>query len=323
MNQLRCCRVTPHSYAVGKIANNDFPDNWPTLLPTLLDVIPKGSDVQLYGSLKVLSDIVEESLTEDQFFSMASPIINVVYNVALNEGRKPTLRALAVHVFRGCFDLMDMVKDDHPKEVKGFAEEALQGWLPFFSQVLQIPLPEHSEEAPQREYRNGIIAFKLQVVKTLMKVKSVFPTLLLPQSLPFFQATWQELSLLQRPYIANYIEYGGQGRLEDSDGLPYTLDFLVLEELDFLNQCMRATPVQKELEAQLQGLPAHETPWILDLMKLLVAYSQITCEEEDLWDIDVSLYLAEETSVCNITSIGVICELVAIFVVLSLLSLLY
>lgn len=301
-DETRGCLVTRRSYAVGKIANNDFPDKWPTLLPALLDVIPKGSDVQLYGALKVLSDIVEESLTEDQFFSMAHPIINVVYNVALNEGRKPTLRALAVHVFRGCFDLMDMVKDDHPKEVKGFAEEALKGWLPFFSQVLQVQLPESSDEAPQREYRNGIIAFKLQVVKTLMKVKSVFPTLLLPQSLAFFQAAWHELSLLQGAYQSHYIENGGQGRLEDSDGLPYTLDFLILEELDFLNQCMRATPVQKELEAQLNGRPAHETPWILDLMKLLVAYSQITCEEEELWDIDVSLYLAEETSVCSLTS---------------------
>lgn len=202
-----------------------------------------------------------------------------------------------MHVFRGCFDLMDMVKDDHPKEVKGFAEEALKGWLPFFSQVLHVQVPPVSEEASAREYRNGIISFKLQVVKTLMKVKSVFPTLLLPQSLTFFQATWHELSLLQEQYQEHYIDNGGQGRLEDADGLPYTLDFLILEELDFLNQCMRATPVQKELEAQLNGLPAHEAPWVVDLMKLLVSYSRITCEEEELWDIDVSLYLAEETSV--------------------------
>ncbi|KAK7743020.1 hypothetical protein SLS63_000589 [Diaporthe eres] len=285
------------SYAVGKIANNDFPEKWPSLLPSLLNVIANGNDIRLYGALKVLSDIVEESLTEDQFFSMARPIIDNVFNVAVNDGRKPTLRALAVHVFRGCFDLMDMVKDDHPKEVKGFAEESLKNWLPFFSQVLQVQLPESSEEPTQREYRNGIIAFKLQVVKTLMKVKSVFPTLLLPQSTAFFQAAWHELSLLQDSYKSNYIDNGSQGRLEDSDGLPYTLDFLILEELDFLNQCMRATPVQKELEAQLGAGPAHEIPWILDLMKLLVAYSRITHEEEELWDIDVSLYLAEETSV--------------------------
>lgn len=289
--------VTSRSYAVGKIANNDFPEKWPSLLPSLLNVIANGNDIRLYGALKVLSDIVEESLTEDQFFSMARPIIDNVFNVAVNDGRKPTLRALAVHVFRGCFDLMDMVKDDHPKEVKGFAEESLKNWLPFFSQVLQVQLPESSEETPQREYRNGIIAFKLQVVKTLMKVKSVFPTLLLPQSTAFFQAAWHELSLLQESYKSNYIDNGSQGRLEDSDGLPYTLDFLILEELDFLNQCMRAAPVQKELEAQLGAGPAHEIPWILDLMKLLVAYSRITHEEEELWDIDVSLYLAEETSV--------------------------
>lgn len=291
-------KITCRSYVVGKIANNDFPDKWPTLLPTLLEIIPKGTDTQLYGALKVLSDIVEESLTEDQFFSAAHPIIDVVYNVALSDARKPNLRALAVHVFRGCFDLMDMVKDDHPKEVKGFAEEALKGWLPFFSQVLQVQLPPVSEESAAREYRNGLVAFKLQVVKTLMKVKSVFPTLLLPQSLAFFQATWHELSLLQEQYQEHYINNGGQGRLEDADGLPYTLDFLILEELDFLNQCMRATPVQKELEAQLNGRPAHEAPWVVDLMKLLVAYSRITSEEEELWDIDVSLYLAEETSVC-------------------------
>ncbi len=34
-------------------------------------------------------------------------------------------------------------------------------------------------------------------------------------------------------------------------------------------------------------------------MKVLVSFSQITQEEEGLWDIDVSLYLAEETSVSS------------------------
>lgn len=240
---------------------------------------------------------MEESLSEDQFFSMARSIVDVVYQVALSEGRKPVLRALAVSVFRGCFDLMDMVKEDHPKEVKSFADEALKGWLPFFSQVMKVQLPESTTVDSQPESWNGIIAMKLQVVKTLIKVKSVFPQLLLPQSLGFFSATWEELLLLQGAYQTQYINNEAQGRLEDADGLPYTLDFLVLEELDFLNQCLRAAPVQKELEAQLNGRAAHEVPWVIDMMKLVTSYSRITREEEDLWDIDVSLYLAEETSV--------------------------
>lgn len=290
---------TAASYAVGKIANVDFPEQWPTLLPRLLNIIPTGTDGQVHGALKVLSDLVNESLSDDQFFSMAQDIVKVVYDVAMNDSRKHILRALAISVFRGCFDLMDIVKEDHPKEVKGFADEALKGWFPFFLQAMNLRLPERDTQSPsQPEEWNGFIALKLQVVKCLLKIKGVFPQLLLPETPHFFQAAWEELTLLESHYEQLYIENDAQGRLEDSDGLPYTLDFLVLEELDFLNGCLRASPVQKELEAQLKAhAAAHETPWVLDLMKIATSYSRIAREEADLWDIDVSLYLAEETSV--------------------------
>ncbi|KAK6085579.1 Importin subunit beta-5 [Seiridium cupressi] len=290
---------TAASFAVGKIANVDFPEQWQSLLPTLLNVIPTGSDGQLHGALRVLSDLVDESLSDEQFFSMAQSIVKVVYDVALNENRKPILRALAISVFKGCFDLMDQVKEDHPKEVKGFADEALKGWFPFFHQVMKAPLPERDGQTlGQPESWNGIIALKLQVVKCLMKVKTVFPALLLPETPGFFESAWRELSLLEPAYQQMYIENEAQGRLEDSDGLPYTLDFLVLEQLDFLTGCLRASPVQKQLQAQIdQSGAVHETQWVLDLMKLATSYAQIAREEEELWEIDVGLYLAEETSV--------------------------
>ncbi|KAL8352437.1 hypothetical protein RB601_002649 [Gaeumannomyces tritici] len=280
------------SYAVSKIANVDFPERWPQLVPTLLSVMPNGTDNQLHGALKVLSEFVEENLSEDQFFSMARDIVSAVYQVALSEERKGLLRAFAVSVFRSCFDLLDMVKDDHPKEVKGFAEEALSGWLPFFQQVLKSPLPESAPTpaGAQPDAWNGPVALKLQVVKTLLKIKGVFPSLLLPHSITFFQLVWEELSRLEAPYAIQYLESDTQGRLQNADNIPYTLDWLVLEELDFLNHSLRAAPVQKELEA-------HNTPWVLDMIKLIVSFSRITREEEELWDIDVSLYLAEEGSI--------------------------
>ncbi|KAI0555272.1 armadillo-type protein [Xylaria curta] len=289
---------TAASFVVGKIANVDWPEQWPTLLPTLLSMIPTGSENQLHGALKVLSDLVEESLSDDQFFSMAQDIVKVVYDAAINEGRKPVLRALAVSVFRGCFDLMDTVKDEHPKEVSAFAEEALKGWFPVCLEILKVQLPEPGQSNNQPESWNGIIALKYQIVKCLLKVRSVFPNLLLPHTPLFFQAIWQELSNLEPSYEQVYLQNEAQGRLEDADGLPYTLDFLILEELDFLNQCLKAPPVRKELEAQLAAhAGAHETPWLLDISKLTSTYGQITLEEAQLWDIDVSLYLAEEQSV--------------------------
>jgi hypothetical protein len=97
---------------VSKIANVDFPEQWPNLLPAILHLIPNANDGQLHGALKVLADLVDDSLSEDQFFSVARDIVKVVYDVATNENRKTILRALAVSVFRGCFDIMDMVNMD-------------------------------------------------------------------------------------------------------------------------------------------------------------------------------------------------------------------
>ncbi|KOS23215.1 Importin subunit beta-5 [Escovopsis weberi] len=287
------------SYAIGKVAIHDFPDQWPELLPTVLAVVPSGNDAQLHGALRVLGDLIDESLSEDQFFSMAQDIAKALTHVALNENHKPMLRALAISVFRGCFELMNMVKEEHAKEVKAFASQLLAEWNPFFITVLKSRLPDaESAAGSQPESWNSIIALKLQVVKTLLKIRRVFPNLLLPQSTTFFTAVWEELTFLKVPYERLYIQDEAQSRLEDSDSLPYTLDLLILEEIDFLNQCFRAPPVQSELDGQLNAhASGHEVPWMMDIMNMLTAYSQVTREEEDLWNFDCSLYLAEETSV--------------------------
>lgn len=134
-----------------------------------------------------------------------------------------------------------------------------------------------------------------------MKIRTVFPALLTPQSPVLFTTTWEELSSLQGPYHELFINDERQGRLEDADGLPYTLDFLVLEELDFMQALIRAPPVKTELEGQLKtqnGVNGtHSGTWLTEVMKLVVAYAQITTEEEGLWDIDVNIFLSEETSV--------------------------
>jgi hypothetical protein len=96
-----------------------------------------------------------------------------------------------------------------------------------------------------------------------------------------------------------YIEEERQSRLEDADGLPYTLDFLVLEELDFMQACLRAPPVRSELEQQLRTQTT-EGSWVTEVMKLAVAYAQITTEEEGLWDIDVSFIHISSTCTCRI-----------------------
>ncbi|KMU84325.1 importin subunit beta-5 [Coccidioides immitis H538.4] len=159
------------SYVVSKIASADFPDEWPDLLPTLLQVIPTSNDTQLHGALRVLSDLVETGFSEEQFFKVARELVSTVFNVATNGARKATLRALAVSVFRACFDTLEMVLEQHKAEVKQFMDEALNGWSPFFIATLKEPLPptpteeEEASDAQGPTQWRGLIALKLQVVK--------------------------------------------------------------------------------------------------------------------------------------------------------------
>ncbi|PYH43974.1 putative importin beta-5 subunit [Aspergillus saccharolyticus JOP 1030-1] len=295
------------SFAVSKIASADFPEQWPELLPTLLQIINDTNSTAgaLHGALKVLLDLVDTGFSEEQFFNVARDLVTSLFNVATNESRKPILRALAVAVFRACFDTLEMVLEQHKTAVKQFMDEVLNGWSPFFIATLKAILPqspsehEESKDSEIPSHWRGAIALKIQVVKTLMKIRMVFPGLMTPQSPVFFSTIWTELSNIQSTYHGFYIDEERQGRLEDVDGLPYTLDFLVLEELDLIQTLLKAPPVKAELQQQLQnaGQAVASSSWLPEILKLAGAYAQITSEEEGLWDIDVNLFLSEETSV--------------------------
>lgn len=132
-----------------------------------------------------------------------------------------------------------------------------------------------------------------------MKIRMVFPALLTAQSPLFFSTVWAELTNALPIYQNFYIEEERQSRLEDGDGLPHSLDFLVLEELDIIQALLKAPPVKAELQQQLHnaGATASTSSWLPEIMKLASSYAQITTEEEALWEIDVNLFLSEETSV--------------------------
>ena len=160
------------SLVASKIAGVDFPDSWPDLLPRLLRILSgSASDLQVHGALRVLTDLVESGLSEEQFFAVAKDLVNALQNVAKSVQRKPILRAFAISVFRACFDTLEMVMEDHKVAVKAFLDQALQGWMTFFVETLRIRLPstpsedEEKEEEGQPSQWRGLIALKLQVVK--------------------------------------------------------------------------------------------------------------------------------------------------------------
>ncbi|KAL8804419.1 MAG: hypothetical protein Q9223_005739 [Gallowayella weberi] len=296
--------VSASSYVVSKIASVDFPDQWPTLLPTLLQLIPQSHENQLHGVLVVLGNLVEDGFDEEQFGKSAIELVKCLYGVATDEGKKLTSRALAVSIFRACFDTMEVMYQTEKASIKQFMQDASDAWTPFFINVLKLPLPpippldqEHDTELVAWR---GTIALKTQVVKALDKIHRTFPHLLSQHTLELFGTIWESLQAHVGPYIALYVDDSQQGRLEDVDRLPYTLDFLVIEELDYIQTLVGTVTVKRELEAQIApeklSNGAFEGTWIAQIMIFLVGFSQITQEDEGLWDFDVNVFLSEETS---------------------------
>ena len=166
--------VAAASYVVSKIASVDFPEQWPSLLPTLLNAVPHADATQLHGVLVVLGNLVEDGFDDEQFSSSAVDLVRCLYNVATGEEKKFAIRALAVSVFRACFDTMELVYQNNKAAVQQFMQEASDAWSPFFIEVLKMPLPympteeEESEGSPGGPaviHWRGVISLKTQVVK--------------------------------------------------------------------------------------------------------------------------------------------------------------
>ncbi|KAL8781858.1 MAG: hypothetical protein Q9213_005799 [Squamulea squamosa] len=296
--------VSASSYVVSKIASVDFPDQWPSLLPTLLQLIPQSHEDQLHGVLVVLGNLVEDGFDEEQFGKTAVELIKSIYDIATDERKKLTSRALAISIFRACFDTMELMYQTEKASVKQFMQEASDAWTPFFISVIKLPLPQIPAEEQETDVDSGswrgTVALKTQVVKALDKIHRTFPHLLSQHTLELFGTIWESLQAHVGPYIALYVSDNRQGRLEDADRLPYTLDFLVIEELDYIQTLVGSVTVKRELDAQIApeklSNGAFDGTWIAQIMTILVGFSQITQEDEALWEFDVNVFLSEETS---------------------------
>lgn len=143
----------------------------------------------------------------------------------------------------------------------------------------------------------GTIA--LTARQAIGKIRGTFPSILTPHTPTLFQTAWEELARLRAPYHELFINDSREERLENADGLPYTLDFLVSDELDLMEALLKAPPVKNELQGQLKQAPEGppSVSWLQGILQSAISYAHITMEDEGFWELDVNLFLSEEASV--------------------------
>ncbi|TGZ82423.1 ARM repeat-containing protein [Ascodesmis nigricans] len=274
---------------VGKIAVADYPDEWPELLPTLLKLISDGNDAQASGALHVLGDVIEEGLGDDLFLQLAEQIVELLYSVATAKNKSFSVRSLATSTFKSCIDTLGTLLGGDETNIVAFAHQAINHWVPFIINALEAPLPADVED------RKGMLALKIQAIKTVTQAKIHFPRSFDESIERLFAATWSDMNLLKERYVAEFVREDTDGKLVNADGLPYSLDLYVLEQIDFIQTCLGTKVVRDRIE-QAGFDTAGGSPFS-QMMFTTVMLSQIGGEDRMMWEADLNVFLSEECAV--------------------------
>lgn len=81
--------------------------------------------------------------------------------------------------------------------------------------------------------------------------------------------------------------------------LPYSFDFLVIEEIDYLQNLLEAPLVQEHLNQMKESDRANNqnsvSTWLGSVLRCLITFSSISKEAEEMWELDFNVFLSEET----------------------------
>ena len=128
-----------------------------------------------------------------------------------------------------------------------------------------------------------------------MGIINNFAKLFEPYTDKLFGATWADLNSVKDMYVREFIIEEAEGRLVNSDGLPYSLDLYVLELLDFVQACMGHKSVREQIERA--GFVHGGASPFSQMVYSAVALAQITGEDKTMWDMDLNVFLSEETAI--------------------------
>lgn len=137
------------------IANADWPDEYPNLLTSLMDLLSSSSVDSVHGAMQVLNEFIKSDLTEDQILPVLRELLPVLLNIIGSTSVRlsffnqlhchsthcmlqhtPLTRSRAISVFRQCITTLYMVKEQHPQAVKEATSSILPVWIDAFKILL-------------------------------------------------------------------------------------------------------------------------------------------------------------------------------------------
>ncbi|KAF8634940.1 hypothetical protein AX15_000671 [Amanita polypyramis BW_CC] len=265
---------------LSSIANSDWPDEYPELLSSLINLLSSGSPESVHGAMQVLTEFIKSDLTEDQILPVLRQLLPVLLNILGSmESHSALTRARAVSVFRQCVTALFMVKDQHPQAVKEATASVLTVWLDAFKVLMNLDL---QRELQRSDNWDGL-SIRIQVFKTLDTIHTSFPRALTPYLPDLLSSSIYHLQTLYPTFVHYYIS--------SSDSVPHTsedetieLPQLIVPIIDFVSNIARGGKAKGWFD--VQHFPA--------LVSAIFRFTQMTEEDEETWAANPNAFVAQE-----------------------------
>ncbi|RDW31573.1 armadillo-type protein [Yarrowia lipolytica] len=165
---------------LAKIAFCEFPDEWPTLIDQVVQLIESGTAPM--GGLQLLKELFADTLSEIQFFGIANQIMTMLHKVVASYPRND-VKCEAVAVLRVSTNFFAMTDTNNET-----VYHAIQGWCQLFVPILQ------------QDINKDAYSLNKEIVLALQDFRNFAPKPFAECILPVFQACLETLQKAANVY---------------------------------------------------------------------------------------------------------------------------
>eukprot|EP00850_Spirogloea_muscicola_P022721 SM000308S11831 [mRNA] locus=s308:17944:27143:- [translate_table: standard] len=263
--------------AIIAIAQFDWPQEWPELMPILVESIADPSNqLRVHGALQCLA-MLSDDIDDTQLPLLVPKLFPVLYSILTSDQVYPSsVCQRALYVLRNCIAMLGVMSGHYQEEIRYLMTPMLPQLIKYFCSILTPPLPSDSPT----EW-----AMRMQVIKCLLQIVQNFPRLSAEHLPGILGSLWQTFtsgsSVYERGAVAGLED--SHGNLDDMDGSEQGLEVLMIQVFEFL---LSVTSHPQYVKLVEQGLS--------ELVKYTFVYLQMTEEQIIEWSNDPNQYVADE-----------------------------
>ncbi|RZC58374.1 hypothetical protein C5167_005683 [Papaver somniferum] len=281
--------------AVASIAQYDWPEDWPDLLPVLLKLMNDQTNISgVRGALRCLA-LVAGDLDDTTVPSLVPVLFPCLYTIiSSSQIYDKVLRVRALSIVYSCISVLGSMSGLYKTETSELVMSMIKPWIDQFCIILQAPV--QFEDPDDWSIRTEALKCLSQFVQNFPTMEAEFAVI----AGPLWQTFVSSLKVYEISFIqATHDSYEG---LYDSDGEDKSLESFVIQLFEFLLTIMGSSRLAKVITWNVK-----------ELVYYTIAFLQMTDQQVDTWTYDANQYVADEedsTYSCRVSGTLLLDEIV-------------